>query len=170
MYYTAKIPIKLSCDELNIWEERDDYSFTFSEDFNDVFAWMFQEKYNVKYGELSWIIEPGAKEFYKELEDKWLHNDLDVSNLYHNEEFLDFVIERKNEDIKEDEIEDALDEALDDIREMVRDELYNMSQEELIELRDDCYSYIDYEVSCGEFYRYGSIYIDDFIEEEEDYE
>lgn len=59
-----------------------DFPYTISENIQDIIEYKFSEKYNIDYNYTTWYLEEGAKEFVKDLEYKWWHNQLDTTELY----------------------------------------------------------------------------------------
>ena len=57
-------------------------SILVDENFEDIFAYLFEQKYDVKYRKTAWMLEKDAWDFYKELEQKWLSNEIDTYQLY----------------------------------------------------------------------------------------
>ena len=53
-----------------------------------------KNKFRKKYSALSWYLESGAKEFVKDLENKWLNNKIDTVAMYQDFKFLDWLKER----------------------------------------------------------------------------
>ena len=58
------------------------------EDLKDALPYLYEKEFGTPYRELGWWLIPGAKEFVKDLEDKWNKNKLDLSYLYKNKDFL----------------------------------------------------------------------------------
>lgn len=88
--YTYKAEIE-DLEEYDIDIYYEDYAYQIYENFKDIFPYLFQEKYHIPYNELSWHLEEGALEMYRELENKWLNNELDTFTLYHDEDFLTYL-------------------------------------------------------------------------------
>ena len=65
------------------------------EDLQNILEYYFKKKYNKCYNPLSWYLEDGAKELFKELETKWFKNKIDTFELYHlNNDFKEFLLEK----------------------------------------------------------------------------
>ena len=171
--------VQFSCDDLDMY---DDYTIDIpvQEDFKDILAYYFEKKYEVPYTETGWVIEKGAREFVRDLEDKWFHDEIDTFTLYHDRDFLNFLERRTldtNWSILEEDLEDNYRDFLSDCESEAR----SMSKEALKELIEytcgecDVDAYIDDEwqhfavdkVDLEEIYEdeYGD---DEYEEEDED--
>ena len=66
--------------------------YRLDEDFNDIFEYTFEQMFHTKFNCMNWHLTEGAKALYKEMEGKWLKNELDAYYLYRDdrgfEEFL----------------------------------------------------------------------------------
>ena len=71
-----------------------DFKFTIEENFSDLFEFEFENKYHRKYNYFTWFFEPGAKEFYRELERLWQLNSLDYYKYLQNPFFKDWIKEK----------------------------------------------------------------------------
>jgi hypothetical protein len=67
------------------------YTYYVDENLKDVIAFLYKKHFGKEYIELGWWLEPGAKEFVKDIEDKWFHNKIDTLTLYTDYEFIDFL-------------------------------------------------------------------------------
>lgn len=65
----------------------------------DICEYFFEEKYDKKFNETSWYLEPNAKDFIKAIEDKWLANRIDEIALYSKREFKEFLISKYRSNI-----------------------------------------------------------------------
>lgn len=157
--------VELRCVALDKYDYKE-VSVPIEEDFKTILAYLFKKRFDVAYNEMSWYLEKGAREFVRDLEDKWLHNEIDTFDLYHNDEFLEFYKEFNDIKIEldEDEFIDAFEEFYDDCK----DEVAWMSKEELEELKEDYKYGIEVEGEFGDYYRSEDIDIDEFLEELED--
>lgn len=155
MRYKVTAIIHKECYELDIEEDIEVESYV-EEDLKMLIAYFYQKHFGVPYKELGWWLEEGAKEFVKDIEDKWMHNEIDSFELMRDNDFLEFIKENYMADVDEDTLEDELDtlryEVLDTLDDMTTDELENLSY------------YVDYSVSCGDVYKSRSIDIEDIIE------
>lgn len=89
--------------------EGGEYTYTIDENLNDVIDYMFIQKYNRPYeNNLGWYLEDGAKEFVKDIEDKWWHNKLDTYTLYHDYKFLDYLTEKYRDEAIKSSLNDEL--------------------------------------------------------------
>lgn len=52
------------------------------ENLDDIIKYLFHQKYDKDYDELNWFLEENARSFVKDVEDKWLANKLDTSEMY----------------------------------------------------------------------------------------
>ena len=102
--------VVFSCEDLD-QEEEYDMAIPITEDFKDILAYLFEKRFEVPYTETGWLIEPGAREFVNDLENKWLHNEIDTFELYHDSDFLEFLSKHSNATIDE-ELEDAYSDFL----------------------------------------------------------
>lgn len=159
MRYRVTAIIHKECAELDIDEEIEVESYI-EEDLNMLIAYFYQKHFGVPYRELGWWLEEGAKEFVKDIEDKWLHNEIDSFELMRDTEFQQFIQDNYTADVSEDAIEDELDflreDCISELEDMTTDELRNLPY------------YIDYSVSCGDIYKYGDIDVEDIIEDRDE--
>ena len=127
------------CNDIDFYENLDSGEILISEDLRDALPYLYEKHFGVPYRELGWWLEPGAKEWVKEIEDMWLHNKLDLSDLYKDEDFLNSLVEKYSDQINEDTINDLQDEFED----LLRDELDYLDNDELKELYeyDDSVNY-----------------------------
>lgn len=158
MRYKIKNTIYYECIELGI-EGEVEVTGSVDEDLKMLVAYFYEQHFNKPYNELSWYLEPGAKEFVKEIEDKYLHNEIDSFALGRDENFINFLNENYSCDIDD----DTLDEELDRLRDYIIDELRDMTLEDLRDLP----SWIDYRVASRDSYRGDTIDIEEFIEDED---
>ena len=129
MYYTVRCSLYGNCADINYREVVDGSKIIINEDIRDVISYLYEKHFGVPYRELGWWLEPGAKEFVKELEDKWWKNELDVSKIYADEEYLkELATERAL--FSEEDLEDAQDY----FEESLRSELDDLEQDELEDL------------------------------------
>ena len=157
MRYEVKSKIYRECLELGLEDEVEIFTHV-DEDLRMLVAYFYEQHFNKPYNELSWYLEEGAKEFVKEIEDKYWNNEIDSFALSRDESFIDFLSEHY-----EDVDEDTLEEELDYFRDIVIDELRDLSLEDLRDLP----SWIDYSVSTIDDFKQDTIDIEEFIEEEE---
>ena len=153
--------VEFSCDELDMHDEFD-LEIPIQEDFNDILSYYFEKKYEVPYTETSWVLEKGAREFVCDLEDKWLHNEIDTFALYHDRDFLNFL-ERKDLNTGFTVLDEELERNYRDFVWECESEARSMSKASLKDLIDE---------KCGSAYI--EAYIDDepqdFIEDSIDLE
>ena len=128
MVYAITLKVRCECDGLDMWDDKD-CEVNISEDLEDVIAYLFYKKYGKYYNELSWFLEPGAREFVKEIEDSWNANTFDTFSLYHDPEFLKFIHDVIYDDYEL--TEEQLEEILEDFKEDVKDELDGMSKADI---------------------------------------
>ena len=158
MKYSIDFNIEAYCEDL-----QEDYSvvatYTFSEDLDDVISFLYQEKFGKAYNELDWYLEPGAKEFIKDIEEKWLKNQIDGYEIVKNPNFKKWVIDNRLNN-------DLIDEALKELKSDVSWDLESLSDEELKELDDSGYITVEYEIP--EIHYIGSFDVDlpDYDEDE----
>lgn len=141
MVYSITVKVRCECDGLNMWEDKD-YDVSFTEDLDDVIAYLFYKRYGKYYNELSWYLEEGAREFVKGIEDSWNANTFDAFSLYHDPEFLEFIRTVKFDDYEISE--DDLEEVLEDWKEDIEDELDGMTKDDLQYLIDTEGSWLGY--------------------------
>lgn len=105
MYYSTKYYIKGYCEPLNITKTLKKDSITLTESLYDIISYLYEKHYNIPYNELSWYLEPGAKEFVKDIEEKWLHNTLDTSFIYRDKDFVKGLL-LKDTELSTDDLDD----------------------------------------------------------------
>lgn len=66
-------------------------SIVVDENFEDIFAWYFTNKYDTKYNSHNWFLEKDSWDFYHQIENKWLRNEIDTWELYHDIDFKKFL-------------------------------------------------------------------------------
>ncbi len=132
MYRTINYAFVGVCPDIDFQYKLESGTILVYEDLNDALPYLYEKHFGIPYSELSWYLEPGAKEWVKELEDKWMHNELDLSEVYNDEEFIASLSE-ENTHLSESTIEDMKDELEDAIEE----ELDCLSVSELKELYDE---------------------------------
>ena len=157
MRYKVKGTIHRECLELGMQDEFEIID-TIDEDLRMLVAYFYEQHFNKPYNELSWYLEPGAKEFVKEVENKYWHNEIDSFALARDDKFIEFLSNNYECDFDE----NLLDEELDNYREEILDELRDLTLEELRDLPH----WIDYEVYSTNYYRGDTIDIEEFIEDE----
>lgn len=134
IYGTIEKSIEFECSALDKYETQY-VEVPIVENFDTIKAYLFEKRFDVPYKELSWVLEKGAREFIRDLEDKWNHNEIDTYSLYHDEDFLEFVKNHELEELEYDE-EDFL-EAFEDFYNDCYNDLVYSSKQELEELKDE---------------------------------
>ena len=129
------------CEDLDLDSEFD-IDVKVSENFKDVLAYLYKKRYEKEYDELSWYLEDGARDFYSDLENKWLHDEIDTFTLYHDNDFLEFLSGRVCDDSSlNDEIEDAYQDFLNECEWEAR----GMPKSQLKDLIDETCGDVDVE-------------------------
>lgn len=159
MFYSIPKTITRYCSDLDI-EEKFEVDVTFTENFKDILSYFFQKKYNVEYGDTTWLLQPNAKEFVNDLESKWLHDEIDTYALYHDDDFLEFMSQRVDID------NTTLEEELDDFKSHIESTLRAISKHDLKELANDITGDVDIEVYSDSSCVYGSVNAREIYEEE----
>jgi hypothetical protein len=68
-------------------------SLALDESLQDIVEYEFEKEYRIPYKATSWYLEPGAREFVKGIEGKWLSNNLDTLSYYNgNPRFEEFLL------------------------------------------------------------------------------
>jgi len=99
---------------------------TVDDDLDTLLPYLFKKKYGKAYNELSWYLEDGAREFVNNIEDKWLHNQLDTDSIFNEPDFLEYVIcETENE---------AFNKALDAVYARVKEQIEKLDDDEIRQL------------------------------------
>lgn len=165
MNYSVSYRFTGCCPDIDFYEDLDSGEVLVSEDLRDALPYLYEKHFGVPYRELGWWLEPGAKEWVKEIEDKWFHNKLDLSEVYKDTEFLASLAQKYSTQINEDTVEDLKD----DFEMMLRDELDYLDNDEL----KDLYEYddtIDYTIEDEDGNIIASGYVDlpELEEDEED--
>lgn len=121
-----------------------------ADDYQVILEFLYQKHFNKSYDPLGWMLLPGAKEFVKDFDDKWFHNQIDEFAIEHDPEFTEFVKDYVAEEVVLDE--DTWDELLEIYIDFVKDELAEASQKELKELYEDLNGndYLEVKVFCPE--------------------
>lgn len=71
-----------------------DYEYTIQSNIQDIIEYEYENKFRKKYDALSWYLESGAKEFVKDLENKWFSNKIDTIAMFQDFKFIDWLKER----------------------------------------------------------------------------
>lgn len=97
------IDIKTRLSTLNDYDSIDDLiietTFKHLPCCRDICEYFFEEKYNKKFNDTSWYLETDAKEFIKDIEDKWFLNRINEEALYSKREFKNFLISKYRSNI-----------------------------------------------------------------------
>lgn len=70
-----------------------DYEYHVQLNLQDILEYEYENKFRKKYNCLSWYLEPGAKEFVKDVESRWWKNQIDTVSLYNDYKFIDWLKE-----------------------------------------------------------------------------
>lgn len=70
------------------------YEYTIQSNIQDIIEYEYENKFRKKYDALSWYLESGAKEFIKDLENKWFSNKIDTVAMFQDFKFIDWLKER----------------------------------------------------------------------------
>lgn len=89
LYYTFD---NIYYNELTVTQM--DYAYTIQSNIQDIIEYEYENKFRKKYDALSWYLESGAKEFVKDLENKWLSNKIDTVAMFQDFKFIDWLKER----------------------------------------------------------------------------
>lgn len=164
MYYAIDFQVKGYCPDLDLESNFENCHILVSEDLRDALPYLYEKHFDVPYKELGWWLEPGAREWMKEMEDKWMHNQLDLTEVYKDSEFLASLSD-KYADYSSVDIDTLRDEFEDEIR----DELYSLSNDELRDLYEYSDS-VDYTIedSSGNVLASGYVDLPELDEEEDD--
>lgn len=74
------------------WLDVRDYPYVVTEDFDDIYQYKFETKYGRKYDDRNWLLEKDSLEFYHELENQYLRNEIDSYSLYNqDDDFYTFL-------------------------------------------------------------------------------
>ena len=165
MNYSVSYHFTGKCPDVDVYETLESGQVLISESLEDALPYLFEKHFGVPYRELGWWLEPGAKEWVKEIEYKWMHNQLDLSEVYKDKEFLEELALKYSYQIDEDTIDDLKDE----FEERIREEFDLLNNDELKELYeyDDSVNYTiedDDENVIAE----GYVYLPDLDEDEEE--
>jgi len=158
MKHNVDVKVWCSCSALNM-DGEESFTIAVDEDLQDIIAFLYYKKYEKPYNELSWYLEDGAKEFVKDIEDKWLHNTLDTFSLYQDPEFLEFLSDWYTDELTEEQLEDLMEEYKDD----VMDEIDDLEWKDLKYLNETDGPEID--IWVGPLHE--SIDLEDYIEDHE---
>lgn len=165
MYYELSGHLVGYCQDIDFQQNLYTKRVLVSEDLKDALPYLYEKHFGVPYDELSWWFEKGAKEWVKEIEDKWFHNQLDLSELYKDKDFLSDL---SSEYMDSDNLD--IDDLKDDFEDSLRYELEMLSNEELKELYEYSSS-VDYDILDDDdnVIEFGSVDLPELEEEEEDY-
>ena len=153
MYYSAKYYIKGYCEPLHLTQTLKTDSTTITENLNDIVSYLYEKHYGIPYNELSWYLEPGAKEFVSKIENDWLHNTLDTWSIYQDKEFVKKLLLREYEPAVDD-----LDDLKSEFETHIEDEFKNLDKQTMDDLYEACGDMISYVIySEGEL---GTQYLD----------
>jgi len=107
---------KYNYDLMDKWEQADvdefinewdgwTYDYYLEINMEDIKEFLFKEKFNKDYESLNYYLEPGAKEFIKDFENKWWQNKIDTLSFQTNPNFLEFLKEKYSLEIIKDLVE-----------------------------------------------------------------
>ena len=164
MYYTVSYTFTGVCPIVDFQHTLESGDVVVSDDLWNAIPYLYEKHFGVPYKELGWWLESGAREWMKEIEDKWLHNQLDLSEVYKDQDYLN-ELAKQYYTVSVEDIEDMKDEFED----ALRDELDLLSTEELRELYeyDDSVDYIiEDDNEC--VVAFGSVDLPEIEDEEED--
>ncbi len=131
----CEFQIRAECIALDTNYYRDGCVVIDTSDIKTLIPYLYEKHFGKKYNELSWYLEEGAREFVKDIEDKWMHNQLEVEE---DSEFLNKYFENHKDEIVEKYAEDIKDE--------ITEELEALSDKELKELDDDYMGFISFDL------------------------
>ena len=158
---TVKKTIEFECPAIDEYDTKY-LEVPIEENFDTIKAYLFEKRYEVPYTDTTWLIEKDAREFMRDLEDKWNHNEIDTFSLYRDEDFLEFVRKHERIDIDQDELDDMFEDFFDECRDKL---IYQFSRQELEDLRDE----YNYGIEVNGYYdnwnRSSDIDIDELIED-----
>ena len=69
------------------------------EDLEDIKRYLYERRYSRSYDSLGKYLEPGSVEFLKDIEDKWLHNKLDTSEIYKDKDIYLYHAQKIADDL-----------------------------------------------------------------------
>lgn len=128
---TVHIEYGADCDYPDVYGVADS-ELPITENIDDVIAYLFEERYGKPYDEMTWFFEKGAKDFVKDIKDRWYSNEFDALGLYSQPEFIEFLGKRYEGTDTEDY--DLLSEVVDDVQyalsDMSESELKSLIQEQ----------------------------------------
>lgn len=134
MYHTLEFIYRLECPAIDYVHESLCGSILIHEDIRDAIPFLYEEHFHERYNELGWYLIEGAREFVKDLEDKWSRNELDLSPLYDtNEDFQEYLKERYFI-TDQSEVELDIEMLKDDCEDTIEQELDLLDDEERREL------------------------------------
>lgn len=165
MNYSVNYTFTGKCPDIDLYEKLELGQVLISEDLRDAIPYLYQKHFGIPYAELGWWLEPGAKEWLKEIENKWMHNQLDLSEVYKDKEFLKELCLKYSNQINE----DTLDDLKDEFEDKIQDELDYLDRTELVELYeyDDKVNYI-IEDHNENIIAEGYVYLPDLDDEDEE--
>ena len=141
MYYSTNYYIKGYCEPLNITKTLKKDSITIAEDLNDIITYLYEKHYNIPYDELSWYLEPGAKEFVKDIEYRWLHNTLDTTSICQDKDFVKSLL------LKECELStDDLDDLKIKFETFIDKKLQSLDDQTIRDLYSSCGDGVEYTI------------------------
>ena len=161
MYYEVPSGLVGYCEALDYQSQLDDSCKLVSEDLKDALPYLYEKHFGKPYKELGWWLEDGAEEFVKGLEDKWLKNELDLSEVYKDEDFL--------KSLATEYTKDQLYNAQCEMEDEIIDELYSLSTDELRDLINDYGDEIEYVIydTDDKMVAWGEVSVPELDEEEE---
>ena len=78
------------------------HTYVIDATLQDIVEYLFEQEYHKKYNELSWYLEDNAKEFVRDIEDKWMHNQIDEYALSNDPSFKRYLIKKYKDEIERD--------------------------------------------------------------------
>lgn len=155
MNYEIVVSATGYCEALNEYYPVSYTKKLVQEDLKDAIPYLYEQEFGTPYRELGWWLIPGAKEFVKDLEDKWSKNELDISYLYKNKDFLATLVPPYSQEELEEFKDDVEDSILSDLQALDDDELYELKEQD-----EDGVSYVIYDANENEIEN-GFVYFED---------
>lgn len=98
LYYTFYADEIEEIKDMNIDTYVVDYEYIVSLNIQDIIEYEFELRYGKKYQPLEWFLEPDAKKFVMNLEDKWMMNKIDEIALQQDFNFRDWLKDKYQSD------------------------------------------------------------------------
>ena len=114
MRIKLEVPISVYVSPVPQFDFDEMYSYVVDTTLQDYVEYFFKQEYRKEYNPLAWYLEDNAREFVKDIENKWMHNELDEMSLSNDVSFRKFLKKKYKHDIEREYLSEHTFEELKD--------------------------------------------------------